>query len=611
MALTNSEKFQIISRVGAAKAALSGVYDGNGGTGAVSSVNTKVGDVVLTATDVNAATASQGAKADTAVQTVNNKTGNTITLAAADIGAATSAQGTKADSAIQSVNGKTGNSVTLAAADVGAATTAQGALANTAVQQVAGKGLSTNDYTTAEKTLVANRVSSAAFRLCIIGTSLIQQNDVATAAKVSHWNRGWMSHARFYAKGLWDVVSWQDPTVRTGWEPSGTAGATRFFYGANCGVSGQTIAQIQARIPLILSSLPNVDAYCFDGGTNDMSTLSKEDIQTARVACLELLKVTGKPIIVLPILARGTGSWASGSAERFKANWINQQTLEYVHKNPSMTFFDWNRNWVNSSNVDGAPFTGYSPDDIHFNPAGGQPVGLQFSQFMSTLVRGQPLTRVVSQGDVYNATNNPRGNLVANQFCLGTTGGVGTNVTGTVATALRVEMTTTSPAGTATAVASKEVRADNRGEWQVITVTPGDADTTFYFRTNTADTAHTIPAGTWVQASMECSIGAFSGWQGVSLYLKDNGTGGLITYDMEPFEVTTGVFNKLPTIQQDGMLVTMPIKLVSDSASLRLRAEVKVASTGNGSTGTGVVKFGAVELRVCANPQELLGYTGG
>jgi hypothetical protein len=276
-----------------------------------------------------------------------------------------------------------------------------------------------------------------------------------------------------------------------------------------------------------------------------------------------------------------------------------------------MTYFDWNRNWINSSDVNGAPFTGYSPDGTHFNPLGGVPVGVHLAQFISTVIRGQAPVRVSSQGDVYNATNNPRGNLITNAFCLNTTGGVGTNVTGTVASNLRVEMATTSPVGTATAAASKEVRTDNRGEWQVITVTPGDADTTFHFRTNTADTTHTIPAGTWVQASMECSIGAFNGWQGVSLYLKDNATNGLIAYDMEPFEVSTGVFSKLPAIQMDGMLVTPPIQLLTGSASLRVRAEVKVASTGNGSSGTGVVKFGAFELRVCANPQELLGYTGG
>ena len=106
------------------------------------------------------ATAAQGAKADTAVQSVNGKTGTALTLEPGDVGAATAAQGQKADTAVQTVNGNPPDSagnvqldlttgtvrsvngkdpdgsgnVQLSAGDVGAATAAQGALAATAVQ---------------------------------------------------------------------------------------------------------------------------------------------------------------------------------------------------------------------------------------------------------------------------------------------------------------------------------------------------------------------------------------------------------------------------------------------------------------------------------------------
>ena len=152
--------------------------------GAVDSVNGETGVVVLSASDVGAATTAQGAKADSALQpgddisdlnndagyitagdvpsapvdSVNSKTGDVV-LTASDVGAATTAQGSKADSALQpgddisdlnnnagyitagdvpsapvsSVNTKTGT-VVLNAADVGAATTAQGSKADTAIQ---------------------------------------------------------------------------------------------------------------------------------------------------------------------------------------------------------------------------------------------------------------------------------------------------------------------------------------------------------------------------------------------------------------------------------------------------------------------------------------------
>lgn len=87
------------------------------------------------------ATSAQGTKADTAVQSVNGKTGTAITLGAADVGAATAAQGSLAETAVQpdaldAYALKT--DVPDTPADIGAATAAQGAKADTAVQSVNG-----------------------------------------------------------------------------------------------------------------------------------------------------------------------------------------------------------------------------------------------------------------------------------------------------------------------------------------------------------------------------------------------------------------------------------------------------------------------------------------
>lgn len=87
------------------------------------------------------ATAAQGTKADTAVQSINGKTGTAITLGAAEVGAATAAQGSLAETAVQpdaldAYALKT--DVPDTPADIGAATAAQGAKADTAVQSVNG-----------------------------------------------------------------------------------------------------------------------------------------------------------------------------------------------------------------------------------------------------------------------------------------------------------------------------------------------------------------------------------------------------------------------------------------------------------------------------------------
>lgn len=443
--------------------------------------------------------------------------------------------------------------------------------------------------------------AGAATTIGVLGTSLVQQNDAATASKISHWNRGWLSWARYFAKGRFSCEIWHDPAVYLGWEPSQAPGATRFFRGLNAGVSGQTIALIEARKQFLKSAV-DCGWVVIDAGTNDMATLAKEAIHAARVELAHYYLAAGISVIMLPILARGTGSWAAGSAERKKAAWVNNQTIQFCKATPDCYYFDWNAYWVDFTNANGEPKAGFSPDFIHFQCPGGVSVGEGFANFAAKLLP-EAFPRVWSADDLFDATHNPSGNLLPNPFCAGTGGANGTGSSGSVSSSMRVERST----GDATVVCSKETRADGRGDYQVLTCTPGATDSLIYFRTNSADTTHTYPAGTWVQASCECEIGPANGWQGVSLYLKDNGIGGLIAYDLEPFDPGSG-YVKLPMRQLNGMLVTPPIQLVNASPSLRWRVELRVGSTGGGASGNHVVKLGAVELRQVADPRGLVGY---
>lgn len=445
------------------------------------------------------------------------------------------------------------------------------------------------------------RASVLGNRVGTIGTSLIQQNDVATAAKISHWNRGPFSWARFFSKGRFVCEIWHDPAVYPGWEPSQVPGATRNFRGMNAGVSGQTDSLIQARRAYLADEV-RVDIVFIDDGTNDMAPVAKEVIHAQRVKLAQYYLSRGIVVVLLPILSRATTSWAQGGAERPKAAWISQKTREFCDRTEHCYHLDWNIPWVDAASADGVPRAGYSNDGIHFAPPGGVADGEYIATFLQRLLP-DPAPRVWSADDKFNATHNPLGNLLSNPFCTGTGGTPGTGTTGSIAAGMRVEVSS----GAATVACSKETRTDGRGDWQVMTITPGATDSLIYFRTNSADTAHTYPAGTWVQASMECEIGAFNAWQGVSLYMKDNGAGGLIAYDMEPFDDGAG-YIKLPTRVMNGMLITPPIQLVNGSASIRWRQEIRVGSVGGGATGTGVVKSGAVELRQVPDPRSVYGY---
>lgn len=440
-----------------------------------------------------------------------------------------------------------------------------------------------------------------------LGTSLVQQNHIGTAAKISTWGRGWLPFAEFFLGRSLSPI-WSDMTVREGWEPSGVAGATRGFQGLNAGVSGQTLAQIWARRHFIAQRLRRFTNIGIDAGTNDMGVLSKEEIHAMRIALAKFFLARGKRVFMATILSRATSSWPAvpTGAERKKAAWINQKTREFCASTPNCHLFDWNKSWVDNASANGEPRAGYSNDGIHFAPPGGVAVGEHAAEvFLPFLAPAAP--RVWSPDDKYDATNNPLGNLLSNPFCTGTGGSHGTGSTGAsgVATGMRSEVST----GNATVVASKEARTDGRGDWQVLTYTPNTQDSLAYFRTATADTTHALPAGTWVQASIEVEIGAFNGWQGISLYLKDNGVNGMLAYGLEAFDDGAG-YLKLPNRAMKGVIVTPPFQIVNGSPSLRWRLEVRVGSTGGGASGTGVLKAGAVELRPVADPRLLVDYAG-
>jgi len=447
-----------------------------------------------------------------------------------------------------------------------------------------------------------NVVPARGYRLAVIGTSLVQHNEVGTSSpKISHWSRGWLSWARFYAGRLFSCPIWWDSTAYVGWEPSGTPGATRYFQGLNAGVSGQTYAQIEAR-KSYLSTKVDCDIVVIDDGTNDMSPETKENIQAARESLASYYLSFGKIVILMPILARGVSSWSGGSAERAKANWINRKTREFCRTKKNCYFFDWNLYWVDFASTYGEPKSGYSPDAIHFNPKGGEAVGYGFSQFLATIL---PTAQnfAAYPDDLFDATNNPMGNRLANPLCLGTGGTLGTGATGSVANSMRVERST----GGSSVVASKESRSDGLGEYQVMTFTPGGAaEDLFYFRTNTANTALTgAVAGDWFTARCKIETNNYSGFTGVALLLSDQGTGSMDAYAMEPFN--SGSANeKWTALARAGYLETPPFQIADTAPNVRWRLEITFDAN---VAGTPIVKAGEIELRQVTNPQTLLNWS--
>lgn len=434
-------------------------------------------------------------------------------------------------------------------------------------------------------------------RIGLVGTSLVNQNTLATTQRMSTSSRGWWTWADFYLGGRFLTPVWWDSTVLVGWEPSQVPGATRYFYGANAGVSGQTCANIYSRKEYLVDTI-DVDWVVVDMGTNDMAGLAKEVIHQYRVDLCNYYLSHGKKVILLPILARSTTSWTTASGYRAKANWINRKSREFVDNTQNTYLFDWNDAWVNFNDTYGQPIT--TVDGTHFDTQSAERVGYAFAQFLDKLL---PITskRVTSPDDLYDAVNNPSGNLLTNPMCLGTTGTLGAaGITGVCATGMKLERTSQN-LGAGTVVGSKEARTDGRGEYQVITITPDTVNTNdniYYFRTGSSTTTHTLAAGDWVQSSIEIETNDWAGIRSITLYMKDSVSDIQCTameqYDTQPFLAKA----------RKGTLITPAIQLAPGSTGIVWR--VMITTVGTVTTGTGVVKIGAVELRKVQDPRDIV-----
>lgn len=436
------------------------------------------------------------------------------------------------------------------------------------------------------------------YRIGVIGTSLCNHNDFGTTSfnKVSHSSRGWMSWARFYSQGLFVSPVWYDATVYPNWEPFGVADTTRFFQGLNAGVSGDTAKQIWKRAPYLVKNI-ECDLVIIDAGTNDYDAMSKEEIQEFRERLADYYLSNDKIVIILPILARSVTPWPAGGTTRARMNWVNQKTRDFCRKRRNCYFFDWNEPWVDTTSTYGVPNPGFSADGTHFLPKGGEAVGKALSDFLKTILpAGQK--RVTSPDDLYVAVENPRGNILANPFLIGTAGANGTGASGTVATGMRVERIS----GASTVTNSLEART-GRGNWQVMTFTlSGAAEDMFYFRPSTTDTPHTLTDQDWVQGSCEIDTNNYAGIVGVSLLCLDLASGGNYSYGMEIYN--SGSVNEKWTAQaRNGILLTPPFQIKTGSTALKWRVEIKLDAAVAGSP---IIKVGAVELRPVENPKQAL-----
>lgn len=294
---------------------------GGGGSAGVSSFNTRMGAVTLIGSDVTDAlgytpvNASSLAEVATSGSYADLADKPAIPSTPAEVGAATAAQGAKADTAVQpgslSVVATSGAYADLSGApfipaapgDIGAATSAQGALADTAVQpaaltvqldlkvdKIAGYGLSQENYTAAEKAKLAGLEGSHYRGTYLNLTALQTALPTASAGDYADVDAGTADPVQRY---IWDDSD-DEWVAQAGSADPITAAQVKTLYESNADTNAYTDAEKSKLGGVAAGATANADTDSLsEGTTNKWFTVAR--VLDAVLGGLSL--VTGSAVV--------------------------------------------------------------------------------------------------------------------------------------------------------------------------------------------------------------------------------------------------------------------------------------------------------------------------
>jgi hypothetical protein len=238
-------------------------------------------------------------------------------------------------------------------------------------------------------------------------------------------------------------------------------------------VSGERLDQFRLRLPQVYALKPD---YCILlGGTNDVGVRSVQEMKADGKYIIEALLANGIRPVVLPILPRN----GLPTVQLQRLVWYNNWLREYVRSVDNVVWVDPTYQMQDAANAAGNQITGISDDGLHPNQKGGYILGKAISDVVSPMF---PLaaSEVLNVADIYDAVNNPGGNLLTDGssnwgLCAGTTGtkiaSTGFTPSGSLASGFTINRSPGS--STCAAVCSKEnPRTDGpaSGERQVVAV---------------------------------------------------------------------------------------------------------------------------------------------
>lgn len=416
-------------------------------------------------------------------------------------------------------------------------------------------------------------------KLCFVGSSLTQHGNGITPTKVSTDTRGWP---------CWLMMLLQNSCVAEQWQYLDPATSKLFSVGSNRGFSGQFSAQIDARKADIAAM--KADVYIVQQGTNDLSSVDIGTTIANVTSTAKYLRDTGAIVLLLGEPPRNFsvgGGWESGGAAQKRRGALNKAKEELARSERGIYYVNVDPYLMQGT---GESKPGYNYDGIHFSPVGAFNYACAVYDVLSKLVPAIPKT--INAQDVYDATYNPKGNLLPNPTLASLASGftkssLPTGVTGFTVTnnpdgtaTLTITTDGTGAAGSASSVYLQQASPVTHGTSEAVSVGVKIKQIT------QADTLYGVRAYVRVSKTGQTSTYGF----GAEKYISSSFPNSKTTY----WPVTAvNLYNKTPKI---------PVPWADATVTGGVYVDVNA-----GVAGTNIIVLEGVDMRSSDLPWNILG----
>jgi len=367
--------------------------------------------------------------------------------------------------------------------------------------------------------LGSTRFINSQIPVVLLGDSITAQHVAGSASQISasSTTRGYVNWVNFKLGNPFYFPMGYDGNLPY---DTGSISGTGRPVGHNAGIGSDKLPGMISRLQTDVIAL-NPAICFFHAGTNDLQGGdTAANIKANFATIIDRLLAASIHPVVTGILARNATDGAGvdfDATKRLRRCDINRYVKAYCMAKGA-TYIDPDIAFCNPATGDAN--TGYTGEGLHPNSVGAEYIADTVLAAITRLNIGRPYRDLINNVyDVYDATENPFGNLLPNADLSGTAGTAGTNVTGSVADTWTAEMT--SGSATSTVVASKSTVSiyGNSIVTQKFVVTHdglGLSSETLRFKHTTPATITTAAAnGTWVQGSSYLKLSAPTGTKNV------------------------------------------------------------------------------------------------